>query len=596
MRKKLQFSSIQMRIAVTFSTVILGIIVISIIFSYRFSFFAVRDNSLQYTYQLVQQISNDIDSYIKYMQDISQMVTYNNDVKEYLSRKSVVTAQQVFTKSRIAEQLNSITLARNDITYVAVLGKDGRYVLNKEDLLLNKYVDPKKENWYIEALEADGLPVISSSHVQNIFKDTYTYVVSLSRALKDKDTGEISGVILVDLNYNKIRDLCSNISLGKRGYIFIVDDNGDIVYHPQQQLIYSALKYEYIKEALASEEGNFTVNDGNNSRIYTVKEAGYADWKIVGVTYVDELVLNGADIQTYYILVAIIFLFISTLLASYLALRISRPIKALESSMKEIEKGNFNTKVALDTRDEIGQFAKNFAIMTKRIKALMAQISKDYELKRKYELKVLQDQINPHFLYNTLDSIIWMSEMGNNEEVVLMTSSLAKLLRISLSKGSELITIEDEIKYIESYLTIQKMRYKDKMCYDLDISPEILKKRTLKLILQPIVENAIYHGIKNKDDGGNIKIKGFLSEDKENIILQVIDTGVGISEEDLRNIFDRKHNSGKSSGLGINNVNDRIKLYFGKEYGIAFESVLNEGTTVTISIPVLEEDGINDSK
>jgi two-component system sensor histidine kinase YesM len=255
--------------------------------------------------------------------------------------------------------------------------------------------------------------------------------------------------------------------------------------------------------------------------------------------------------------------------------------------MKMIEKGNFDTQVDVNSSNEIGQLGLRFNRMTAKIKELMLQNVQEQELKRKSELKALQAQINPHFLYNTLDSIIWMAEVNKSKEVVLMVSSLAKLFRLSLSKGDEIIPIRNEIEHIKSYLTIQKMRYKDKLDFEIQVDDHILSYKTIKIILQPLVENSIYHGIKNKDGVGLIRITGTQVGNK--IVLSVIDNGIGMTPETLEALLQKPVPSEQGSGMGVNNVNQRIKLYYGEEYGLQYESEPGQGTTVHIWLPMREQ-------
>jgi two-component system sensor histidine kinase YesM len=390
----------------------------------------------------------------------------------------------------------------------------------------------------------------------------------------------------VDLNYSVINDLCNKIKLGKKGYIFILDKDGGIVYHPQQQLIYSSLKSEMIDQVMSSKTSNFTTSEGKNSRMYTINQSKNPGWKIVGVAYVDELVSNKREIQTYIFLWGMGFVLVAIIISVILSLRISRPIKRLEVSMKEVERGNFDIQMDIESTNEIGQLSKRFNRMTTEIKELMLQNITEQELKRKSELKALQAQINPHFFYNTLDSIIWMAESKKSEEVVLMVAALARLFRISISKGQEMITIANEIEHIKSYLTIQKMRYKDKLGFEIDVDPIILQKKMLKIILQPLVENSIYHGIKNNTGVGIIRIKGKIVEDR--ILLQVIDNGIGMTAESVQRMFEKTNKPESISGIGVNNVNQRIQIYFGTQYGITYESELGEGTTANIWLPILE--------
>ena len=228
--------------------------------------------------------------------------------------------------------------------------------------------------------------------------------------------------------------------------------------------------------------------------------------------------------------------------------------------------------------------------MTHRIQDLMEQNVKDQEAKRKSELKALQSQINPHFLYNTLDSIIWMAEGKKYEEVVLMTASLARLLRQSISNEDEVVPISREVEYAKGYLTIQKMRYKDKLEFQIDVEPSILNIPLIKLVLQPIIENAIYHGLKYKESKGLLLVKGFMKDG--NAVLKVIDDGVGMDEETLAHIYDRHKVNYHSNGVGVYNVQKRLKLYYGENYGITYESEQGVGTTATITIPGIQEETI----
>jgi two-component system sensor histidine kinase YesM len=520
------------------------------------------------------------------MENISQMVQSNFDIREYLKNPSSPGSLSNFNlEQRITFQLSSVLNTRKDISSILVFNNNGN-IIPYNGIRLNPFADPTQQSWYKKAVEARGDVVISSSHVQNAIQGEYNWVVSLSRQLSDENGKKQLGVLLVDLNYSVINDLCNKIKLGKKGYIFILDPEGNIVYHPQQQLIYSNLKHEMIDEVMTSRTNSFTTSEGKNSRMYTINSSQNTGWRIVGVTYVDELVSNKKDIQTYIILWGLGLIVVAVMLSVFLSLRISRPIKQLEASMKEVEKGNFDIQVDIEGSNEIGQLSKRFNRMTGEIKELMVQNVNEQELKRKSEMKALQAQINPHFLYNTLDSIIWMAEGKKSEEVVVMVAALAKLFRLSISKGQEIITIANEIEHIKSYLTIQKMRYKDKLDFEIDVDEQILSNKVIKIILQPLVENSIYHGIKNNTSVGVVRITGKLVNNR--VLLQVFDNGIGMTEEQLRNLFQPTEKSLTGNGIGVNNVNQRIQLYYGEQYGITYESKLGEGTTANIWLPVLE--------
>ena len=250
-----------------------------------------------------------------------------------------------------------------------------------------------------------------------------------------------------------------------------------------------------------------------------------------------------------------------------------------------MENGNFDVEVEEpDTGDEISDLFRSFRNMILKIRELVEQNTAEQREKRKSELNALQAQINPHFLYNTLDSIIWMAEAGDRKNVVLMTSALAKLLRKSISNRNEMVTLEEEIEYTRSYLIIQKMRYVDKLEYEMDVESAILQMEVVKLIVQPLVENAIYHGIKYKEGKGLVRIEGGFGEDQ--VVLRIIDNGVGMTKTQLAHVFDERETDTRRNGVGVLNVHRRIRLHYGGEYGLSFESAEGEGTTVSIHLPL----------
>lgn len=584
--KNFRFKSIQSNIAFTFSFLFIFTIIIIAFFSYRLIEDLVRKNSQEYVNKLIEQVNNNIDAYISYMENVSSMLLYNSDIQHYFSNNIDKENKEKY-KIKIIDLLNSIKKTREDIISIILFGYNGEIIIDNMDNQINPFIDYKEQSWYKSAQNFDGKASLSSSHVQNIIKDKYRWVVSLSRELKRIDSTEKIGILLVDLNFNIINNMCKNINLGKRGYIFIINKEGDIVFHPQQQLIYSNLKREMISEVILTNKKVFTTNESPNNRIYNISTSSKSGWKIIGVTYVDELVGNKKAIQIYFTLLGIGCLITTILFSIFISRRISKPIKYLSYSMQRVENGNFDIEVNINSSDEIGELSMDFNIMIKKIKELMRQNIQDQEQKRMSELKALQAQINPHFLYNTLDSIIWMAEAKKHEEVVEMTSALANLFRLSISKGEQIIPIKNEIEHIKNYLIIQKMRYKDKLDFKIDVDEKIMEYKILKILLQPLVENSIYHGIKNKTGMSLIQIYGEKIENK--ILLKVIDDGVGMNKYQIKNIFKKSKSYNSKSGVGVRNVNERIKLYFGNNYGITFVSKIGIGTTAKIWLPILEQ-------
>ncbi|QAY65064.1 cache domain-containing sensor histidine kinase [Paenibacillus protaetiae] len=584
--------SIQSSISFAFSCLILIIIAVTTLVSYRLTVDSVERNSQKYVGEVINQVNYNIQSYIDNMENISQLAMGNKDVKYYISSNTFIGDEERRSyEKKISDLFQTIIQSRKDIADIMVFSYyNGRFVSDRRITSLNPYTKLYKQDWYINAMSQGGRSVITSPHVQNIFQNEYRWVVSLSRELKSTDGIQGEGILLVDLKLNVINDICSNIHLGDKGYVFIVDKQGNIVYHPQQQLIYSNLRNEQIAKVLAAKSGSsFMTSDNEGKRIYSVQDTNFG-WKIVGVAYTDELIVNKEAIRKSIIWYALFGITLTLLLSILLSHQLSRPIKNLRRDMKLVEKGNFNIQTEIGAMNEIGQLGRTFNLMVGQIRNLMQEIIVTQEHKRKSELQLLQSQINPHFLYNTLDSIVWMAEQKQHEEVVLMTSALAKLFRASIAKDQELVPIQVEIEHITNYLLIQKMRYEEQLDYRIEIAEHISAYKTLKILLQPFVENAIYHGIRNIGESGLIIIRG---EEKDGAIrFEVEDNGFGMTETQLKQIWNpphpSEHPSAKRGGIGIANVNERIKLYFGDAYGVQIRSELERGTIITITIPKLE--------
>ncbi len=330
-------------------------------------------------------------------------------------------------------------------------------------------------------------------------------------------------------------------------------------------------------------DGSYTEIFKGEKRLVTVNTVKYTNWKIVGIGYMDEIVTSRKEINSFIIFIFIFGIIFAVAVSMFVSAKISQPIKQLERLMRKVEQGDFNIRAEEAGEEEVKHLSRAFNLMINRIKKLMEQIVYEQESKRKSELKALQAQINPHFLYNTLDSIVWMAESGKIEGVITMVAALAKLFRISISKGAEIITVNDEIEHARNYLIIQKIRYKDKLEYTIDAHPETLKCKTLKIILQPMIENALYHGIEHMVDKGIIRITTSIVGNK--VLLQVCDNGLGMPPEKLEKILSSESKSIDGSGVGVKNVHERLQIYFGKQYGLEIESELEVGTRVKIWLP-----------
>jgi two-component system, sensor histidine kinase YesM len=561
--KKLRMpTSIQTNMLFYFSIFMISILIIITIILYQTTNNTMKKSASKYADQVLDQVALSIDAYFGYMEDIAEFATSSNVSDNYLS-----------------QTLNSIKEVRTDIDSIYIFDKNMRLIHPADPrIAIRKDYNIKKEQWYIRAYESKGNSVISPTNVQKFVLGSNNWVVSLSKVLDNNNYNE-ENLLLIQMNYKVINDICSNIDLGTKGYVYIIDDEGAFIYHPQLQLINSGIKTENVTQIVSTTLRTLEQND----KLYNIKSLN-SGHRIVGVTYLDEFDLKDSDMLNIFVIVILASLIIVMLGAATISGSIVRPLKKLEMVVNEVESGNLDITIDIKSTDEIEAFSNSLQSMIITIRQLLEQIKDDEQKIRKSELKALQAQINPHFLYNTLESIIWLSDDKQHEKVKDMVSALSKYFRIVLSKGKETITIEEEVEHIKNYLVIQKIRYSSMLDYEVNVDEDILHYHTLKVLIQPIVENAIYHGIKSKYGGGKVTVNAYGQDDDIKIIIE--DNGIGMKPMTLKNIF--SPSSSKQSfrgGVGMSNVNERIKLMYGEEYGLAITSKRRVGTTVIITIP-----------
>ena len=579
------FKSVRSALFAAISVMVLCAVVIVVAISLRFTRTSVFDNAVVYTRTIVRQTNQNIDSYIDYMDNIATMVSGSRDTQTFLYNKDEETLQVSECRQRLVEQFRTILKSRNDIRNIGLIQKDGNRLFNNGGQQKNAYLDLDTQAWYKNAITSNR-SVLTSSHVQHVIRGERPWVITVSRGVRNfTGSGNREGVVFIDLNYSAISELCDQNSIGSKGYVFLLDQDGNVVYHPQQQQLYNELQTENIDLVMNTDKETLMDGSGDNARIYTISRSERTGWTVVGCTNVAELLKDSKKARSIYVLVAAILVVVALVLSNFIARNITRPLQQLRDSMARVQEGDFGAaEVEVTSRNEVGSLTRSFNVMTSRIQELMKQNIYEQQQKRKSELKALQSQINPHFLYNTLDSIIWMAEGKKNEEVVVMTASLARLLRQSISNEEEQVPIGQEVEYARSYLTIQKMRYKDKLEFQIQVDAQIMRVPIIKLVLQPLIENAIYHGLKYKEGKGLLIVRGY--REGENAVLQIKDNGAGMDEQTLSHIFEKHKVNYRSNGVGVYNVQKRLQLYYGMDYGITYSSKQGEGTTASIVIPM----------
>lgn len=572
---------IQSTIMISFSIISISIIVILGALLYlRFSN-AVREEMIQSTSTLMEQAGENLEDYLGSMRRISDAVYYNAIKENDFSSQD----------KDIQQGMNLLYEANKDnLKSIAVYNNYGS--LMAAEPVASQKEDPNvtRQGWFQKAMDEKENMHFSTPHIQNLFNDSkfrYYWVISLSRAIEITDRGVSQmGVLLVDMDYSGISRMMNQINTSNNGqYYYLCDSNGEIIYHPRQIQISDGICKESSIEAAHYKDGVYEEEFEGERRKVVVNTISYTGWRLVGVIPYRAFTHGMIDVSYFVGILMILMVMMLVIINRVVSAKISSPILRLNESVKEYEAGE-KPEIYAGGSMEIRHLGNSIQNSYEKIDSLMKEIVKEQDERRKSEMDALQSQINPHFLYNALESLTWMVEAERNDEAVFMISQLARLFRISLSKGRTVITIRDELQHAQSYMNIQKIRYKNKFSVDFQVDPSLYEYCTVKLILQPILENAINYGVREMDDCGEIIIKG--KKEKGNIILSVEDNGLGMSQEEVEFVLtdsNRIHKHG--SGVGLMNINNRIKILFGKEYGLIVESEPDEGTRVSICIPAV---------
>ena len=582
-RKKIVYNrSIRNSIFIYFTITSLVAVLLIVISIYSRLSSQLYDTVKQENVSLVNRVDSSMEVYLRNIMKLSDTIYYGIIKNANLSEDS------------IGEKLTLLyNNNKEQVSNIALISKEGEPISVVPAARFRKNFKAEDEEWFVNALNKTENIHFTLPHVQKMFEkgdNSYNWVISMSRAVEITVGGSTEqAVLLIEMAYQGLEEVLDEVTLGNGGYIYLMDSNGDIIWHPKFELIASGRVKENNLVAAGYDDGSREeVFNGTRQTVVT-KTVGYTGWKLVGVIKGTGISLNMLKTRLFIVFVILLIIFIVILINSYISFRVTNPIRELEKSVKALEEGNLDADIYMGGSYEVQHLGKSVQDMKFRIKGLMQDIVSEHEEKRKSEFDSLQAQINPHFLYNTLDIIVWQIENEKQSEAVHTVTALARFFRLSLGKGKNIVTVKDEIDHVKNYLMIQHMRFKNKFDYEFDIAEDVLELPSLKLMLQPLVENAIYHGMEFMDGDGMITVKAWRKEDE--LYLSVADNGLGMTEDKVEMILTGKSTSGngRGSGIGVKNVNERIKLYFGEAYGLTIDSEPDEGTTVIIHLPATDE-------
>lgn len=575
---KFNIQSIILSVLMTLSLV--TVTVMGFLLYHRFKL-ASDKSAVANTEMTVESTIDRLNSSLLDLRQISDAANYN------------IVQQYDISSQEFTRQFSMLYETNTDkIQSLALYGYDGKLIESEPVATVKDNVKVADQKWYQDARSEIENIHFSTPHVQNLFDDgTFRYhrVVSLSRSVDINDGSTSgSGVLLVDMKYSVLEDMLERINETSSGiYYYLCSRDGEIIYHPRWTEINRGLFKEKNNKAASYEDGIYEMKTDGQKENVVVGSVAYTGWKLIGVVpeSVQETSINKFR---YYIITTILILVMMLLQVNrFISRKISRPIRELDESVKAYEAGAM-PDIYIGGSAEIRHLGYSVQKSYEQIEMLMKEIIQQQTERRKSELDALQSQINPHFLYNTLESITWMIEAQRNKEAVVMISELAKLLRVSLSRGKTIISIGDELQHGRSYMNIQRVRYKERFKVEFLIDEEIKNYCIVKLVIQPLLENAIYYGVGNmdEDDDGQILVRG--EKKGEDIYISIEDNGMGMPEDIRDNILtDNSKVPKHGSGVGVINVHSRIRLMFGPEYGLEVYSELDEGTKVVIHIPAI---------
>ena len=528
---------------------LLFILFLSSIFYYT-SKYIIMNKEIEYTNKNVMSTSRYITLYVEKLQNIINLLSVNADVRNFL------TLGNNNSKKSIEKMVYSILDNNKGIKNITVIGKNGSIISSDKNNDMKISANMMKEKWYVDAINNSDMPVFNPVRKdEDSSMNSNSWFLSISRDIKNSK-GENLGVIVFDIKYEMFERYLRSNAFGRQSDSIIIDNHGNVIY-------YRDAKCFADKKCLTK----FSEKNKNKDTYLYETQIENTNWNLRSLANTNDLVTLKKNFSHIVIIIFLVSLAFSSIITFIVITKILKPLIKLENHMQNFENNLREFHLSEKTGYEIQNLVEHFNVMVEKIKYL-----------REYEIKALHSQINPHFLYNTLDTIIWMAEFEDNEKVISITKSLANYFRISLSNGHEKIPLKDEIMHTKEYLFIQKQRYEDKLSYFFNIEDEsLLSIEVPKIIIQPIVENSIYHGIKNLSGNGIITIDVYRENSTVNI--SVKDNGIGFEKA-------KQFKKSKTGGVGFQNVDKRIKFYYGKNYGVFInKDNKTEGAEVIIKIP-----------
>lgn len=545
---------------------------------------SVREYAYDSTAEIQNQVQESMDAKMQSVSNVLKTLSSQEDVQAYFKVDADEQPdKRLFYETKVRQILKGYSDIYTDYLSIVAASEKGQYLSNESYRILRSPLS--SESWYQKAIEAGGEPVIIGADIERNLTSWKNYSVdsyiSVAQAVLDVNGEKPLGVIIIDWDIKSVQALLQNITLGKTGFVFVMDPAGTILYTPKNKTVYR-IRPDWFQE---KKKGSTSCMIEGRKYNLIYNQSSLTGLTTVGVYDTGKTIEGVTNIKYTSVIIALLTLVVGSIYAFAFSRSFTKPIKKLSKLMKKAQTGDFSVSFEDSSKGEIRQLGESFNSMMDQTNHLIKLVYKEQKNKRDAEMKILQEQIKPHFLYNTLDTIQWMAKKYQAMDIVDIVMALSHFFRISLSRGKEFITLQDEFTMVKSYLDIQKYRYEGMFEYSAEYEDGLETCEVIKLILQPIVENALYHGIKeSEDETGNIWIYA-RKESEHSILITVEDDGAGISEEQceyLNEIISTKNRTGEVKSFGVINVSDRIKMAYGEEYGLTYSQREGGGTKVEI--------------
>ena len=546
-----------------------------------------KHTSILLMHQIISQVGNSIDMYVQSMDKIAGYLAIEVGKDNNPSHNKNKLSSTLQNLIQATPEIAGILFAFTDDTSVST----GMSRISRDPFLL--------ESWYQSAVGSGGNTVLVSSpagrNILTNYEDSVDDIFSLAKAVFSPLDGSLAGVILLDIRHNIIRNSINSVSIGDTGFVFVIDADDNVIYSPANKIVYR-IPANILKTELSPSRKMkpLELKIGDKRFQIDIVYSNYTGWRTVGVFPSGEFRKNFSWANLTLIISMICILLLIFSVSLFFSNTITKPILKLQNLMQKAETGNLTVRFKSLYTDEIGNLGTSFNRMLEQLDRLVKQVYKEQRDKKEAEIKILQEQIKPHFLYNTLDTISWLAREKGALDIVKLVDALTNMFRAGLSKGKDFITLKEELKHVGSYLYIQQIRYNDKLSYSIETDDFLNNCLVPRILLQPLVENAIYHGIKQKRDNGIIKVhvEKITENNLPMLVLSVYDNGVGIPQDKLlplQKLLEMDDTCEEKNGFGLYYVAKRIFFAYGPPYCITIESSQSKGTTVTLYLPFQRE-------